>query len=176
MRSVTRWPLLLKWLYSYNSFITVTANLPIQYCSVLFLFCNCSMQFSDQRCWSSIQKALNLWYLSWPLATSMRGTRSSGFPKILSPGLQCNITDLAKLETWYSLLSSTATPIHSKNQRTWSIHKTPCKFFILGQAAFFIAENLRWCLPQILKNENKPAHELCVEKNLSSYSRFTRDK
>ncbi|KAL6718331.1 palmitoyltransferase [Lecanora helva] len=27
----------------------------------------------------------------------------------------------------------------------------------------------------ILKNENKPAHELCVEKNLSSYSRFTRD-
>lgn len=29
---------------------------------------------------------------------------------------------------------------------------------------------------QILKNENKPAHELCVEKDLSSYSRFTRDK
>ncbi|CAF9919594.1 MAG: palmitoyltransferase [Alectoria fallacina] len=28
---------------------------------------------------------------------------------------------------------------------------------------------------QILKNENKPAHELCVEKDLSSYSRFTRD-
>ncbi|CAD6565394.1 MAG: palmitoyltransferase [Alectoria sarmentosa] len=27
----------------------------------------------------------------------------------------------------------------------------------------------------ILKNENKPAHELCVEKDLSSYSRFTRD-
>ena len=29
---------------------------------------------------------------------------------------------------------------------------------------------------QILKNEGKPAHELCVEKDLSSYSRFTRDK
>ncbi len=29
---------------------------------------------------------------------------------------------------------------------------------------------------QILKNESKPAHELCVEKDLSSYSRFTRDK
>lgn len=29
---------------------------------------------------------------------------------------------------------------------------------------------------QILKNETKPAHELCVEKDLSSYSRFTRDK
>lgn len=29
---------------------------------------------------------------------------------------------------------------------------------------------------QILKNEVKPAHELCVEKDLSSYSRFTRDK
>lgn len=29
---------------------------------------------------------------------------------------------------------------------------------------------------QILKNEQKPAHELCVEKDLSSYSRFTRDK
>ncbi|KAI9773193.1 MAG: palmitoyltransferase [Candelina submexicana] len=28
----------------------------------------------------------------------------------------------------------------------------------------------------ILKNEQKPAHELCVEKDLSSYSRFTRDK
>ncbi|KAM0805532.1 Longin-like domain-containing protein [Usnea florida] len=27
----------------------------------------------------------------------------------------------------------------------------------------------------ILKNESKPAHELCVEKDLSSYSRFTRD-
>ncbi|KAL2038692.1 hypothetical protein N7G274_008450 [Stereocaulon virgatum] len=27
----------------------------------------------------------------------------------------------------------------------------------------------------VLKNENKPAHELCVEKDLSSYSRFTRD-
>ncbi|MCJ1426714.1 palmitoyltransferase [Sticta canariensis] len=27
----------------------------------------------------------------------------------------------------------------------------------------------------ILKNEQKPAHELCVEKDLSSYSRFTRD-
>ncbi|KAL8953946.1 MAG: hypothetical protein Q9222_000233 [Ikaeria aurantiellina] len=27
----------------------------------------------------------------------------------------------------------------------------------------------------IIKNENKPAHELCVEKDLSSYSRFTRD-
>lgn len=30
--------------------------------------------------------------------------------------------------------------------------------------------------PKILKNESKPAHELCVEKDLSSYSRFTRDK
>ncbi|KAI4281459.1 MAG: hypothetical protein L6R38_003665 [Xanthoria sp. 2 TBL-2021] len=27
----------------------------------------------------------------------------------------------------------------------------------------------------IIKNETKPAHELCVEKDLSSYSRFTRD-
>ncbi|SLM38605.1 synaptobrevin like ykt6 [Lasallia pustulata] len=27
----------------------------------------------------------------------------------------------------------------------------------------------------ILKNEEKPAHELCAEKDLSSYSRFTRD-
>ncbi|KAL9120053.1 MAG: hypothetical protein Q9187_003392 [Circinaria calcarea] len=27
----------------------------------------------------------------------------------------------------------------------------------------------------ILKNEDKPAHELCVEKDLSSYSRFTRN-
>ncbi|KAI4163891.1 MAG: hypothetical protein LQ342_002388 [Letrouitia transgressa] len=27
----------------------------------------------------------------------------------------------------------------------------------------------------ILKNETKPAHELCAEKDLSSYSRFTRD-
>ncbi|KAG8530051.1 uncharacterized protein KY384_005533 [Bacidia gigantensis] len=27
----------------------------------------------------------------------------------------------------------------------------------------------------ILKNENKPAHELAVEKDLSSFSRFTRD-
>ncbi|KAI9873986.1 MAG: palmitoyltransferase, partial [Pleopsidium flavum] len=27
----------------------------------------------------------------------------------------------------------------------------------------------------ILKNEEKPAHELCVEKDLSSYSRFTRE-
>lgn len=29
---------------------------------------------------------------------------------------------------------------------------------------------------KILRNESKPAHELCVEKDLSSYSRFTRDK
>ena len=29
---------------------------------------------------------------------------------------------------------------------------------------------------KILKNESKPAHELCVEKDLSSYSRFTREK
>ena len=28
----------------------------------------------------------------------------------------------------------------------------------------------------VLKNESKPAHELAVEKDLSSYSRFTRDK
>ncbi|KAL8630355.1 hypothetical protein Q9189_003915 [Teloschistes chrysophthalmus] len=27
----------------------------------------------------------------------------------------------------------------------------------------------------IIKNESKPSHELCVEKDLSSYSRFTRD-
>jgi len=27
----------------------------------------------------------------------------------------------------------------------------------------------------ILKNETKPAHELCAERDLSSYSRFTRD-
>jgi hypothetical protein len=29
---------------------------------------------------------------------------------------------------------------------------------------------------QILKNEGKPAHELCAEKDLSAYSRFTRDR
>ncbi|TVY23904.1 Synaptobrevin YKT6-like protein [Lachnellula hyalina] len=28
----------------------------------------------------------------------------------------------------------------------------------------------------ILKNETKPAHELCAEKDLSAYSRFTRNK
>ncbi|KAI9861955.1 MAG: palmitoyltransferase [Trichoglossum hirsutum] len=27
----------------------------------------------------------------------------------------------------------------------------------------------------VVKNESKPAHELCAEKDLSSYSRFTRD-
>ena len=30
--------------------------------------------------------------------------------------------------------------------------------------------------PQILKNEGKPAVELCVEKELSGYSRFPRSK
>ena len=29
---------------------------------------------------------------------------------------------------------------------------------------------------QIIKNESKPAHELCAEKDLSAYSRFTRTK
>ena len=29
---------------------------------------------------------------------------------------------------------------------------------------------------QIIKNESKPAHELCAEKELSTYSRFTRNK
>jgi synaptobrevin family protein YKT6 len=29
---------------------------------------------------------------------------------------------------------------------------------------------------QIIKNENKPSHELCAEKDLSAYSRFTRNK
>ncbi|TVY41417.1 hypothetical protein LSUB1_G003300 [Lachnellula subtilissima] len=28
----------------------------------------------------------------------------------------------------------------------------------------------------ILKNETKPAHELCAEKDLTAYSRFTRNK
>ena len=29
---------------------------------------------------------------------------------------------------------------------------------------------------QIIKNESKPSHELCAEKDLSAYSRFTRNK
>jgi len=28
----------------------------------------------------------------------------------------------------------------------------------------------------IIKNESKPSHELCAEKDLTAYSRFTRNK
>ena len=31
-------------------------------------------------------------------------------------------------------------------------------------------------LAQIIRNESKPAHEICAEKELSAYSRFTRNK
>lgn len=29
---------------------------------------------------------------------------------------------------------------------------------------------------QIIKNESKPSHELCAEKELTAYSRFTRNR
>ena len=54
------------------------------------------------------------------------------------------------------------------------------KIFYIGVSLFFYLGPLKApsLMPahQILRNESKPAHELCVEKDLSSYSRFTRDK
>ena len=53
------------------------------------------------------------------------------------------------------------------------------KIFYIGvSSSYYLGHTAPMLMPahQILKNENKPAHELCVEKDLSSYSRFTRDK
>lgn len=54
------------------------------------------------------------------------------------------------------------------------------KIFYIGVSSvyYFSHKTAPMLMPayQILKNESKPAHELCVEKDLSSYSRFTRDK
>lgn len=51
------------------------------------------------------------------------------------------------------------------------------KIFYIGVSMGNHRQGRKPLMPvQILKNESKPAHELCVEKDLSSYSRFTRDK
>lgn len=59
---------------------------------------------------------------------------------------------------------------------TWETRKMKLYYIGVRSLKYFLGRSFYWHTSQIIKNEQRPAHELCAEKDLSSYSRFTRDK